>query len=121
MGILFEIVKIVIDAALLPAWFLPLFHETAYLPNQISETGEVVLIDRIRHTYSMAQNISACYPPLLIFLSLALTVASIVAAVVSLIRCGSTAARTVSHVLFALSLLVFVLLLFLAATVHREY
>ena len=120
MGIVFEIVKIVIDAVLLPAWFLPLFHETAYLLNRISETGEV-LIDRIRHTYSMAQNISACYPPLLIFLSLALTVASIVAAVVSLIRCGSTAARTVSHVLFALSLLVFVLLLLLAATVHREY
>ena len=110
------IAKIVVSLGLIPLWFLKIFHGVGHLPSQ-DEPGKIVEVD---FYHSMFENIHDMEFSLLMYLSFALTVLSVVFSIFAMKSQNKNVQRT-SHIVSAIMVLVFLVSLLVASTVGRGY
>ncbi len=108
------IIKLVLSVAQIPLWFIKFFHDVGVLPT--SDGG----FTKRHYHYSMVDNVSELGLTAAFFASLALAAASAVLAVIGM-KTARYGVLIAGNIVFAVSAVVFVLLLFAACTVARGY
>ena len=114
-----EIVKIAINCVILPLYFINIFHQVAHLPGFDEEGNQI--IGEIDHYYSIFYKLDGEEVGYLVWLAIAICVASIAASAVSIFVRDSKAIKIVSHILFAVSTILFFVLLFISLQIKYKY
>ncbi len=112
-----SIMEILINISLLPLFYVKLFHEVSVLPGT-DENGNMIT-QRFDHYYSIIDNLK--YDPMgWIKISVALIIVSIIYCILSFFIKHKNMKIT-SHIFAVCSILFFLLVLFLAYLVRRDY
>lgn len=109
------VVKSVCSVAMIPLWFVKIFHGVGYLPNG---AGEILKVD---FYHSMFENISDIGHAYLAYVSLFLIALSIAFSVAEIAVKNRKEITVISHVIFCVSAVFFLALLLFASTVARGY
>lgn len=109
--------QLILSVALIPLWFVKIFHGVGHLPS--AETpGEIVRVD---FYHSMMENVRDSDLMLLAVISLALLACAAVLAALCLKQPQGRRLCRVSRVVFLAAILWFLLCLLLASSVGRGY
>ncbi len=112
-----SIIEILINISLLPLFNIKLFHEVAVLPS-IDENGNMIT-KKFYYYYSIIDNLK--YDPVdWIRISVALIIMSIIYCILSFFIKHKNM-KIASHIFAICSILFFLLVLFLASLVRRNY
>ena len=114
-----EIVKIIINCITVPLYFIKFFCDEAVLPG-INENGEEV-INRIYHYYSIFDKIDGEGIALLLWGAIVIIIVSITLSVLSITIKGNKALKIASHIIFAVAIVLFFVLLFIAVSIRYKY
>ena len=113
---LINIGESLISLGMLPLWFVKFFHGVGHLPSQ-SDPNIIVQVD---FYHSMYENINADFE-FMFPVSLALIVFSVIFSAVCLRFPNNKKMQTAGHIIYGITVGVFLLSLLLASTVSRGY
>ena len=108
--------EILISLGLIPLWFVKFFHGVGHLPSQ-SDPNTIVLVD---FYHSMYENKNADFE-FMFPVSMALIALSVIFSAVCLKFSNSKKMQAAGHIIFGITVGVFLLSLLLASTVKRGY
>ena len=108
--------EILVSLGLIPLWFVKFFHGVGHLPSQ-SDPGTIVQVD---FYHSMYENINADFE-FMFPVSMVLIALSAIFSAVCLKFTSNKKMQTVGHIIFGITVGVFLLSLLLASTVRRGY
>ena len=114
-----EIVKIVISCITIPLYFVKLFRDTAMLPG-MSENGESV-VHKVYYYYSIFDKISREGMAFLIWGAIVVIVVSITLSALSMVFKENKALKVAGHVALGAAIIIFFVLLFVAASIRYGY
>lgn len=109
-----SVVEIVVSLSLVPLWFINIFCDVGYLPNQ---SGDIV---EVKFYHSMFENISDLGCSFLAYISIAFLVCSAVLSLIRFVKAEKGYTVT-SHIVFGVAILFFVVLLLVSSSVARGY
>ena len=114
-----EIVKTVINCAILPLYFIKFIHEVAILPG-FDEDGKEVLG---RHDYYLSIYGEMCRAGLefVFWLAFSFCLASIALSISRIFVNDNRAIKISSHIVFAISLIFFLVQIFLMLYIQYDY
>ena len=107
--------KIVLSLALIPLWFVKFFHDVGVLPN---EDGGV---SRVDYYYTVFENLQATDFSFLFYLSLAMSIAALIFAILSWEFLKNKKIIFTSRFLVVALVGVFLISVLVASTVSRGY
>lgn len=110
-SLIFEIVKIAVNCLLVPLYLIKFFKEIAVI-SELDENGEWVLSNR-KYYLSLYGEMCRARLDFLFWIALAVIVASIALSALSIVVPDSKKTRIASHVLFGISVILFLIPLFL--------
>lgn len=113
-----EIVKIILSCVTVSLYFINIFRETAVLPG-FSEHGEHIT-HRFNHYYSIFYKLDREGMVCLIWVAIAMIAVSITLSVVRMFY-EKKALKIASYVAFGLAIVIFFILLFIAASIRYCY
>ena len=113
---LINIGEILISLGMIPLWFVKFFHGVGHLPSQ-SDPDIIVQVD---FYHSMYENINADFD-FMFPVSMALIALSVIFSAVCLKFPNNKKMQTAGHIIFGITVGVFLLSLLLASTVKRGY
>lgn len=108
--------EIVVDVSLIPFFFIKLFREVGHFPAE----GSSDIYEKIFY-FSILDNLKAIDYETLVYVGIALILASVFLSSISIISKENKNLRLVAHIFFGFSLILFFILLALASTVARGY
>lgn len=108
--------EILISLGLIPLWFVKFFHGVGHLPSQ-SDPNTIVQVD---FYHSMYENINADFE-FMFPVSIGLIAVSVIFSAACLIFPNNKKMQKAGHIIFGVTVGVFLLSLFLASTVSRGY
>lgn len=109
--------KIAITITQIPLWFVKMFHDVGHLPSQ-ENPNEILTVD---FYHSMYENIGDSGYSYLAYLSFALIALTVITSALGMSEKSKKKAKTISNVLFFVTVAVFAFLLLMASTVGRGY
>lgn len=110
-----NIIEIVLLTLTFPLWFIKLFVDVGYLPNE--ETGGIV---KCFFYHSMYENICALDIQFIVNIFMIVTFISIIVLVLNFIFYNKKM-NIICHIVFGIIILIFIILLIIASTVARGY
>ena len=113
---LFNFIKIIFSIANISLWFVPLFKSVGYLPSEIGDN-----IHRVEFWHTAYENIGDLLHPIVAYISIFISVASIVLSVIAIIFSKNKKVNFISNVVFIISITLFIVLLIVASSVGRGY
>lgn len=114
-----EMVKIIINCVIVPLYFIKFFCDEAVLPSY-NENGEPI-IGRFYYYYSIFDKINREGRAYLLWCAVAIIIASITLSILRLTMKESKALKIASYVVFAISIIMFFVLLFIAENIKYKY
>jgi hypothetical protein len=110
-------VEIIIDIALIPLYFVKMFHEVAVLPGV--DADGIFITGRFDYYYSPLENLQ--YDSVfLIYIAIGLLAVSVMLAIATMIK-DNKKLRIINYIVFAIAVLFAVFVILLASTVTRCY
>lgn len=116
---IFPIIKIITNLATIPLFFIKFYHEIAVLPIY-DEFGEFTTSKNDLY-YSPLDNLIKLDLSILMYISISITVASIVLTIVSLVKRNNKNIKIADNAVYIISICFFLVVLFLSSTVSRDY
>ncbi len=111
------VLEALISLCLVPVFNLKIFHEVS-IREGFNDAGEIVL-KRTDHYYSIIDNLK--YSSMnLVNISIALLVTALVSSLAALVY-NTKKSNRISHTVFTVSIIFFLIVLLLASSVHRDY
>ena len=117
--LLSEIVKIIINCAILPLYFIKFYHEVAVLPGFDEEGNRVV--HEIDHYYSIFYKLDGEGLAALFWIAFILTVASTILSALRIVIKDGKALKIASYAVFALSAILFLVVLYISLQISYKY
>lgn len=117
--VIIEIVKIIINCITVPLYFIKFFCYEAVLPG-LNENGEKV-IGRFYYYYSIFDKINREELAYLVWIAIAIICVSIALSVLSMIFKEKKALKIASHIIFGIAIVLFFVLLLIAASIWYDY
>ena len=114
-----EIVKIIIDCAILPLYFIKFYHDVAVLPGFDAEGNRIV--SEIDHYYSIFYKLDREGLAALFWIAFTLTVASIIVSVLRIFIKDNKSLKIASYAVFTLSAVLFLAVLFISLQIDYKY
>ncbi|WP_251546515.1 hypothetical protein [Pumilibacter intestinalis] len=114
-----EIVKIIINCAIVPLYFIKFFCDEAVLPGY-NENGEQI-IGRYYYYYSIFDKINRDGIAYLLWCAIAIIIASITLSILRMTVKESKALKIASHIVFGVAIILFFVLLFIAGNIRYGY
>ena len=111
-----EIVKCVCSLAMIPLWFIKMFHGEGHLPDKV--TGEIVKVD---FYHSMFENITAVGHLYLAYVSFFLIALNILFFMFGIMTKQRREVTITGHIIFIVSIIYFFVMMLFASTVSRGY
>ena len=117
--IITEIVKTAVNCVILPLYFIKIFHEVAVLPG-FDEDGNQIIG---RHDYYLSIYGETCRAGIefVFWLAFSFVITSIILSVTRIFIKDNKALKISSHLLFAISIVFFLVLLFLMLQMDYKY
>lgn len=109
--------EILVSLGLIPLWFVKFFHGVGHLPSQ-SDPGTIVQVD---FYHSMYENVNADVFGFMFPVSVGLIAVSVIFSAVCLKYPNNKKMQTAGHIIFGITIGVFLFSLLLASTVGRGY
>ena len=113
------IAEIVISCITIPLYFIKLFRDTAMLPG-MSENGESV-VHKVYYYYSIFDKISREGMAFLIWSAIIVVIVSVTLSAMSMVFKENKALKVAGHVAFGTAIVVFFVLLCVAASIRYGY
>lgn len=110
-----NIVEIVLSVVTFPLWFVKMFVDIGHLPDR--ETGKII---EVVFNHSMYENICDGVHPFLVYIAMAIVIASVILNAVDL-KLSNKKLQTISNIVFGVAIGLFIILLLYASTVARGY
>ena len=114
-----EIVKIIINCAILPLYFIKFYHQVAVLPGFDEEGNRVV--NEIDHYYSIFYKLDSEGLAALFWIAFILTVASTILSALRIVIKDGKALKIASYAVFALSAILFLVVLYISLQISYKY
>ena len=114
-----EIIKIAINCIILPLYFINIYHDVAVLPG-FDEDGNRV-VHEIDHYYSIFYKLDREGLAALFWLAVAICIASIAVSVINIFTKDNKIIKVASNILFILSAILFLVLLFISLQIKYKY
>lgn len=114
---LINIGEILISLGLIPLWFVKFFHGVGHLPSQ-SDPNTIVQVD---FYHSMYENVNTDVFGFMFPVSIGLIAVSVIFSAVCLKYPNNKKKQKVGHIIFGITVGVFLLSLLFASTVGRGY
>ena len=114
-----EIVKLVISCIIISLLFIPFFHEVAVLPG-ISASGEHIT-SRFDHYYSIYDKIAREGLSVWFWIAIVTIAVSILFSVLNMIIKNSKTLRVTGYVICGITIVLFLVLLFIACSISYNY
>ena len=114
---LFNIGKIVILLSLLPLWFAKIFVDVGHFPSKTNPGA----IEKAYFYHSMYDNITTMEYDILLYISFTFIAFSVIAAALAIKYKNSRRIQMISHIIFTVTVVMFLLFYLLASTVARGY
>lgn len=119
IALLVEISKIIINCLSVPLYFIKTFHEVAVLPGR-NENGEFIT-GRFDYYYSVFDKFSREGILFFLWLSVAIIIVSSTISILSIVIKDNKKLMIVSHIIFGVSIVLFLSVLFVAASISYSY
>ena len=117
--ILVEIIKLAASCAIISLLFIPIFHEVAVLPG-FSASGESIT-HSIDYYYSIYDKIAREGWSALIWIAVSMSAVSIMFCVLNIVVKDNKALKITGHVICGISIILFLVLLFIACSIWYAY
>jgi vacuolar-type H+-ATPase subunit I/STV1 len=117
---IFSVIKIITNLATISVFFIKFFHSIAVLPVY-DEFGEFITTYKNDHYYNPLDNLITLDLSILMYISISITVASIVLTIFRIVKRNSKKLKIVNNFIYILSISFFLVVLLLSATVSRKY
>lgn len=114
-----EIVKIIINCVMVPLYFIKLFCDEAVLPGY-NENGEPI-VGRFYYYYSIFDKIDREGIAYLLWVAIAIIIASITLSVLCMTIKERKALKLASYIVFGVAIIMFFVLLFIAGNIRYGY
>ena len=114
-----EIIKIVINCAILPLYFIKFYHQVAHIPGFDEEGNRVV--HEIDHYYSIFYKLDGEGLAALFWIAFILTVASTILSALRIVIKDGKALKIASYAVFALSAILFLVVLYISLQISYKY
>ena len=118
--ILSEIVKIILNCAVVPLYFIRFFHEVAVLPV-VDMDGNYITTSRTDYYYSIFYKLNREGLVFLLWIAVVISVVSIVISVFGFVVKDGKILKIASNILFAISVAFFLVLLFVSLQISYAY
>ena len=119
LSFIVEIIKLVINCITLPLLFIPFFHEVAVLPGSIEGGGNIT--HRIDHYYSIYDKIAREGLSTLLWIAVVTIAVSVLFCVLNLVIKNSKTLKITGYVIWGISMILFLVLLFIACAINYAY
>lgn len=117
--IIVEIVKILLNCAMVPLFFIKIFRETAALPGHNENGG--LTIHRINYYYSIFNKLAREGIVFLMWFTIAIIILSMTLSVLNMTIMDSEKFTVASHLVFGLSIILFFIILLIACSIYYVY
>ena len=117
--LLSEIVKIIINCAILPLYFIKFYHEVAVLPGFDADGNHIT--HRIDHYYSIYYKLDREELAYLLWLAVAVAIASVAMSLLRIAVKDGKKLKIASNIIFGISVAFFLVLLFISLQISYKY
>ena len=117
--LLSEIVKIIINCAILPLYFIKFYHEVAVLPGFDADGNHIT--HRMDHYYSIYYKLDREGLAYLLWLAVAVAIASVAMSLLRIAVKDGKKLKIASNIIFGISVAFFLVLLFISLQISYSY
>ena len=114
-----EILNIIVNCTVLPLYFIKIFHDVAVHPGFDEDGNQIV--GRFDHYYSIYYKLDRENLAFILWAAVVISAVSVLSSVLTIVVKDNKILKVASRILFAISVISFLVLLFISLQIRYDY